>query len=90
MLNSTLNWKPLINGYSGFQPPSFYKNADILRTFPDRESIKALQSLRVTHVFVHTNEFPPEVVDTLDSVPTLRRLADDGDIVLYGLRRADY
>ena len=85
MLNSTLNWKPLVNGYSGFQPPSFYKNAEALRDFPDARSIERLQSLGVTHVFVHINEMQPEVVDRINAATELRRLADDGDIVLYAL-----
>ena len=34
MLYSTSNWQPMINGYSGFIPPSFYHNASELAEFP--------------------------------------------------------
>jgi hypothetical protein len=38
MLNSTVNWKPLVNGYSGFQPPSFYRNAEVAVTVGSRRT----------------------------------------------------
>ena len=43
-----------MNGYSGFQPPSFFRHAEILQAFPGDASIALLRSLAVTHVFVHT------------------------------------
>jgi hypothetical protein len=32
MLNSTVNWRPIVNGYGGFQPPSFYQRSGALNS----------------------------------------------------------
>jgi hypothetical protein len=34
MVNSTGHWRPLINGYSGFRPPSYYKAYEATPSFP--------------------------------------------------------
>ena len=47
MLWSTFHWQPLVNGYSGFQPPSFYEHAAALQGFPDAASIEMLRALGV-------------------------------------------
>ena len=52
MLDSTVNWQPLVNGYSGFQPPSFYENARALQNFPYGGSVTRARALGVTHVFL--------------------------------------
>ena len=33
---STYHWNPLVNGYSGYQPPSYRETAERMRTFPDQ------------------------------------------------------
>jgi len=53
VLASTVHWKPLVNGYSGFTPASFVKRAELLRGFPDDAALAELQRLGVTHVAVH-------------------------------------
>ena len=45
MLASTRFWKPMVNGYSGFKPASFYRNVEALRSFPDEASISHLRTL---------------------------------------------
>lgn len=53
VLASTVHWKPLVNGYSGFTPASFVRRAELLRGFPDDAALAELQRLGVTHVAVH-------------------------------------
>src|SRR5207344_2303427 len=50
MLASTRFWKPLLNGYSGFAPPSYFHHVDVLRGFPDRTAIENLRAEGITHV----------------------------------------
>lgn len=83
MLNSTRHWRPILNGYSGFQPGSFYEHADALRSFPDASSIAALRRSGVTHVFAHVDQLPPPRLAILRSTPELTRLAAEGSIELY-------
>jgi len=85
MLNSTIHWKPLINGYSGFVPASYHEHLEQLRDFPGPRAIAALQRMGVTHVFAHTSELGPATSRDLGQVPALERLAEEGDIVLYRL-----
>jgi hypothetical protein len=89
MLASTRFWKPMVNGYSGFKPASFYRNVDALRSFPDEASISHLRTLGVTHVVVDGRNMAPAAMERLGQFPELRSLADDGTLRLYLLSRAN-
>jgi hypothetical protein len=83
MLNSTANWAPLVNGYSGFQPPSFYRNAQVLQGFPDQASMALLRDLGITHVFVHTTQMPKDALDAIEQERHLKLVETFGSIALY-------
>jgi hypothetical protein len=89
MLASTRFWKPIVNGYSGFKPASFYKNVEALRGFPDERSIAHLRTLGVTHVVVDGRNMAPAALERLTHFPELRKLTDDGTLRLYLLPRAN-
>jgi hypothetical protein len=57
MLNSTRHWKPLVNGYSAFIPPSYFHFLDVLANFPSQQAVHALREAGVTHVVVHEDTF---------------------------------
>jgi hypothetical protein len=50
---STFHWLPLVNGYSGYYPPSYIGRLERVRQFPDGESLQQLQRDRVRYVIVH-------------------------------------
>lgn len=83
MLNSTANWAPLLNGYSGFQPPSFYRHAQVLQAFPDHASMALLHDLGITHVFVHTTQMPKDALDAIEHERQLKLVETFGSIALY-------
>ena len=56
---STFHWKPLVNGYSGFFPPSYLERLNALSGFPDPSSIERLRRERVRYVVVHADGYPP-------------------------------
>ncbi len=85
MLNSTAHWRPIVNGYSGFQPPSFYRHADALQGFPDATSMKLLQELGVTHVFVHNTQLSAETRAAISQEGRLKLVETFGSIALYRL-----
>jgi hypothetical protein len=89
MLASTRFWKPMLNGYSGFKPASFYKNVEALRGFPDEGSIAHLQAVGVTHVVVDGRNMAPAALERLERFPELRTLTSDGTLRLYLLTRAN-
>jgi hypothetical protein len=53
MYYSTFHWQSLINGYSGFFPPSYVRLADALQNFPDQRSIDAIKSHGARYLVIH-------------------------------------
>jgi hypothetical protein len=55
MFYSTVHWKPLVNGYSGFTPPHYDRLTAVLSEIPRHAdlSLGTLRELGVTHVIVH-------------------------------------
>jgi len=86
MLNSTAHWRPILNGYSGFRPASYYDAYDAARDFPSVRSLAALHQMGVTHVVVHGEATGPGVIKALAGVPSLDDIASDGPIHIYRLR----
>ena len=73
----------MLNGYSGFIPPSYYAQYQQLAGFPDEASLGALQTLGVTHVFVHRDWLSLETADRVTRVAGLRLVDAEGPIALY-------
>jgi hypothetical protein len=55
---STFHWMPLVNGYSGFYPPSYLGRLDRLAQFPDDASVTSLRRDNVRYVIVHDDGYP--------------------------------
>lgn len=53
MYYSTFHWQRMVNGYSGFFPPSYLELAAFMRTFPDARSLRALRERDVRHALIH-------------------------------------
>ena len=53
MYYSTRHWQPLVNGYSGFAPPSYLELLEDLRGFPDERSVLTLAARDVRYLLVH-------------------------------------
>ena len=64
MLNSTVHWKPLVNGYSGFIPESYVEQYEDLKDFPASSAIDALRRRGITHVIVHGQTLSDATVAT--------------------------
>jgi len=54
MFYSTRHWQPMLNGYSGFSPPSYNELLDRLGAFPDDRSVDYLRQRGVTLLLVHS------------------------------------
>jgi hypothetical protein len=85
MLASTRHWHPILNGYSGFLPPSYVRHFEAFASFPSPSAIAALRASRVTHVVVHVDELP-HAVAALNGLPGVRLMAADRTIRIYELR----
>lgn len=95
MYYSTFHWQTLVNGYSGFFPPSYLEAAAVMRTFPDARSLAALKARNVRYVVVHGERMAPDtyqqVVDAADRcacglTPVSRRPWQNREIRLYRLQ----
>ncbi len=90
MFNSTRNWRPMLNGYSGYYPPSYVRSVEGLRAFPGYDSIAYLHLRGVTHVIVHKQDLIARsgqaAFDGLWSTAAFVPVADDGDVYVFRLR----
>ena len=83
MLISTRSWPRMLNGYSGFRPPSYDRHYAALAGFPDDTSIKYLQALGVTHVLVDSRNMRPAQLDRLPQFQALRLWVTDGNLRIF-------
>ena len=54
---SIFHWKRLVNGYSGYYPPSYIRRMERLATFPDAGSLDQLRADGVRYVVVHEGSY---------------------------------
>ena len=89
MLGSTLNWRPMINGYSGFTPMSYRGHVAALRGFPDQSSVDYLRKVGVTHVGVDSRFVSDPRLAALAAMPDLRLFTTDGNFHIYALSKGE-
>ena len=95
MFNSTWHWQPLVNGYSGFFPPTFIELSDRTRSFPDEASLSYLKQRGVDLLVIHGGFMTPEqfgeMTATLLARPDIEAMAQfdepRGWDVVFRLRR---
>ena len=51
--NSTFTWYPIVNGYSGFWPPSYIKLIQEVEGFPSDHAMRALGASGVDYLLLH-------------------------------------
>jgi hypothetical protein len=67
MIHSLEHFQPIVQGYSGIEPPEYAALEQLLMRFPDHESIDELVRLKVTYAVVHMDYFAPGVVEDAKS-----------------------
>jgi hypothetical protein len=93
---SVFHWKPLVNGYSGFYPPSYIRRILDLRRFPEPFSLRVLRRADVRYMLIHESGYGndraayDEILRTLDNEEGVGKLGvfSDGEAsaTLYVLR----
>jgi hypothetical protein len=53
MYRSTMHWRPLLNGYSGYYPPGYIDLLLRMRSFPDSGTLNYLQRVGATVLVIH-------------------------------------
>jgi hypothetical protein len=91
---STFHWFPIVNGYSGYYPPSYLERLDQLRYFPTEAAMRQLRRDGVQYVLLHGTQYTPTVLNDIRS-QLLREAqlteiaafdAADGPAFLYRMR----
>jgi hypothetical protein len=54
--SSTLHWKPIANGYSGYTPASYVELASRIRFLPNPGGFDLLRKMGISHVVVHARK----------------------------------
>ena len=92
MYYSTVHWRPIVNGYSGFFPPHYGGLTAALSEIPRHAeiSLQALRSTGATHVILHEAAYrdgeaaaTAQVLHEAGAVELFR----DGTDVLFSLPR---
>ena len=86
MLNATVHRHPIVNGYSGFMPPSYGPMQQATSAFPDAAALAVLHGLGVTHVVVHEDWLRAAVRERVATSPALTLIAREPPIAVYRLR----
>ena len=81
MYYSTFHWQNLLNGYSGFFPPSFRSLEEKLAHFPDGASLEAIRRHRARYVLIHG-----EIYDDAQYAALVAEADRSQDLVLLGRR----
>ena len=50
---STFHWQNLVNGYSGFFPPSYLKVVNAVRSFPDETAMNEIRLHGTRYLVIH-------------------------------------
>jgi hypothetical protein len=74
MYYSTFHWQHLINGYSGFFPPSYLRILNAMQRFPDQSAFNAIKAHGARYLLVHGERLFGARYEEL--IPELDRRAD--------------
>lgn len=66
LVRSTLHWQPLVNCFTGIEPPGYVRLRELVRGFPSRASLDALRERGVRYVVVHERGYGPNQRRRLD------------------------
>jgi len=95
MYYSTFHWQTLLNGYSGFFPPSYVRLTTLVQHFPDEASLQELDSRGARYVVIHGEFLPSQeyhrLIGAIEAqparfVPISRRPWQDAQISVFRLR----
>ena len=98
MYYSTFHWQTLLNGYSGFFPPSYLRLVGFMRGFPDARSLAELRARGAGYAVIHGERLESAAYqrliqesDACQCGLTLvaRRPWDNREISLYRIEKPD-
>jgi hypothetical protein len=88
---STVNWRPIVNGYSRREPDGYSTIAKLMAAFPSHDTASAMRRLGVVYVVVHTEHYEDGAYGLLEKAEKsldFALVARDGPQVLFAVRPA--
>ena len=92
LYNSTVHWKPLANGFSGYDPPSHQALVEHIHFLPEQEGLDLLREDWITHLVIHaTTPRREERLRDWDArfatgpQRQVERVYEEGDLTVYRL-----
>ena len=83
MARSTMHWRPMLNGYSGYYPRSYLRLLTDMRSFPDSRSLNILRergaTILILHEYSNTRRRYLRAVERLMRDPYVQPIAQDRD-----------
>ena len=79
---SANHWRPLVNGYSGYYPQTYFDTLLAMVRFPDDESIARLRGLDVRYIIVHRGFYGRS-----EHAALMKRMTDRPELVANGWYR---
>ena len=94
LYGSTFHWKPIVNGYSGYYPPTYLRRVRMMEQFPSPRAIEYLREEHVRYLVIHEAFYkdqsePGAVILALQSqnmVPLARLHDGFGTAVIFKLQ----
>lgn len=87
MLNSTFHWQPLIDGYSGYAPPSAFVTRGLMAALPDLKALRLLvRTTGLRYVVVHRDLLPEAAHGAWREPAGLQLLGEFGPALLFEVR----
>lgn len=84
---STYHWLPIVNGSTGFSPPTYSQITSKMKALPSRKTVEFLGAIGVKGLIVHTGLLPPNEAlqwRRLDLAKAgLEKVAEFGSDVVY-------
>jgi hypothetical protein len=86
--SSLYHWQPLVNGYSTFIPPEYYRLVTAMRGFPSAATVTLLSKRGVVFVVIHSDRIgnASKVRAKLDSLVGIEHVQDFGGDWLYRIK----
>jgi hypothetical protein len=89
MYYSTYHWLPIVNGSSGFVPPTYVRIIPDIEALPSRRAVESLSALGIRVLVVHTDRLPTQVAVRWQQIALaeggLEKIAIFGPDVVYKL-----
>ena len=87
---NTVNWKKMINGYSGYIPVSYRDAVKAERDFPSDEALRFLRRMKVRYVVLEGPRYTPaalkSILERVGRVPGLELEFRSGDYYAYSIK----